>query len=83
MEVLHHANAFKQANFVAGEMRNPSRDLPLAIHTAMAVVICCFELTNVSYYIILPWKDLSMSDAVAVVCSVPHLRAIVESYEKD
>jgi hypothetical protein len=48
-------------------MARPDRALPRAINTAMAVVIVCFEITNVSYYILVPWESLSSHDAVAVV----------------
>lgn len=48
-------------------MARPDRALPRAINTAMAVVIVCFEITNVSYYILVPWESLSSNDAVAVV----------------
>lgn len=48
-------------------MQNASHDLPKAIHTAIPTVICCFILTNLSYYLILPWDALGSSNAVAVV----------------
>jgi amino acid transporter len=31
-------DGFNQANYVAGEMRNPTRDIPRAIHSSMALV---------------------------------------------
>ena len=31
-------DGFNQANYVAGEMRNPARDIPRAIHSSMALV---------------------------------------------
>jgi solute carrier family 7 (L-type amino acid transporter), member 9/15 len=56
-----------QANFVASEIRNPGRSLPRAIKAAMAVVISCYELVNIAYYILLPWDVLSANESVAVV----------------
>jgi len=56
-----------KANFISSEMHDPGRELPRAIHKAMAVVIICFGAVNVSYYIILPWSAVGSNDAVAVV----------------
>jgi solute carrier family 7 (L-type amino acid transporter), member 9/15 len=54
------------ANMVAGEMESPARDLPRAIHAALPTVTTCFLLTNLSYYIIIPWADIGSNDTVAV-----------------
>ncbi|KAF8535140.1 amino acid/polyamine transporter I [Trichophaea hybrida] len=62
-------SGWDNANFIAGEMRNPGRDLPIAIHAAMAVVMLCFELANASYYVLLPWDALGSSNAVAVTAA--------------
>lgn len=55
-----------QVNYVTGEMKNPRRDLPRTIHTAMPVVISAYLLANVSYYLVLPQSVLSTSTAIAV-----------------
>jgi len=52
---------------VASEIRNPGRSLPRAIRAAMTVVLSCYVLVNIAYYILLPWDTLSSNDAVAVV----------------
>lgn len=52
---------------IVAEMRDPVRDLPRAVHTAIPTVTICFVLANLAYYIILPWKDVQASDAIAVV----------------
>ncbi|MCJ1307155.1 hypothetical protein MMC25_000801 [Agyrium rufum] len=59
-------SGWDSANLVAGEIRNPSRNLPRSIHTGVATVIIAFLLANVCYYIILPWSSLRESNAVAV-----------------
>lgn len=56
-----------QVNLIVAEMRDPVRDLPRAIHTAVPTVAICFVLANLAYYIILPWKVVQASDAIAVV----------------
>jgi L-type amino acid transporter 9 len=52
---------------VAGELREPARQLPLAINTAIPTVILSYVLVNAAYYILLPWKVIGRSDAIAVV----------------
>lgn len=52
---------------IVAEMRDPVRDLPRAVHTAIPTVAICFVLVNLAYYIVLPWKDVQASDAIAVV----------------
>ncbi|OCK82244.1 amino acid transporter [Lepidopterella palustris CBS 459.81] len=62
-------DGWDSANFVASEIRDPGRSLPLAIHSAMIVVLACYELVNTSYYILLPWDLLGSSSAVAVTAA--------------
>lgn len=56
-----------QVNLIVAEMRDPIRDLPRAIHTAIPTITICFVLVNLAYYIILPWEVVQASDAIAVV----------------
>ena len=49
-----------------GEFRNPSRDLPRVIHSAMPLVIVCYILANVSYFLVLPLATINSSNTVAV-----------------
>ncbi|KAH8745719.1 amino acid/polyamine transporter I [Hyaloscypha finlandica] len=62
-------SGWDNANFIAGEMINPNRNLPHAIHSAMGTVILCFLFTNISYYILLPWAAVSLTDAIAVTAA--------------
>jgi amino acid transporter len=52
---------------VLGEFRNPSRDLPRVIHTAMPLVILSYILANLSYFFVLPRADVNSSNTVAVL----------------
>ena len=62
---LDHAN-IQKTNYVVGEFRNPSRDLPRVIHTAMPLVILCYILANVAYFFVLPLSAINSSNTVAV-----------------
>lgn len=50
-----------------GEFRNSSRDLPRVIHTAMPLVILCYVLANVSYFLVLPLAATNSSNTIAVL----------------
>jgi len=50
-----------------GEFRNPTRDLPRVIHTAMPLVIVCYILANVAYFLVLPLAVINSTNTVAVM----------------
>ncbi|RDW94245.1 amino acid transporter-like protein [Coleophoma crateriformis] len=59
-------DGWDNTNYVVGEFRNPSRDLPRVIHTAMPLVILCYILANVAYFFVLPLEAINSSNTVAV-----------------
>ncbi|KAF2263310.1 amino acid transporter [Lojkania enalia] len=59
-------SGWDKANYVAAELRNPSKQLPLAINTAIPTIIICYVAANAVYYVLLPWKVISVTDAAAV-----------------
>ncbi|KAJ4350720.1 hypothetical protein N0V95_004507 [Ascochyta clinopodiicola] len=65
-------SGWDKANYVAAELRNPSKQLPLSINTAIPTIILCYVAANAVYYILLPWKLVSTTDAAAVT-AVNHL----------
>ena len=67
-----------QVNFVSAEMRNPGKDLPRVIHTAVPSVICkyysftgsnkgAFAAANLGYFTVLPWTVMSDSHTIGLV----------------
>lgn len=56
-----------QTNYVVGEFRNPSRDLPRVIHTAMPLVILSYVLANLAYFLVLPLSATNSSNTIAVL----------------
>ncbi|KAF1846490.1 amino acid transporter [Cucurbitaria berberidis CBS 394.84] len=59
-------SGWDKANYVAAELRNPRKQLPLSINTAIPTIILCYVAANAVYYILLPWKVVSTTDAAAV-----------------
>ena len=56
-----------QMGFVAGDMNNPTRDLPRIISTAMSVAIAGFMLMNAALFTVLPFTEIRERSTVAVV----------------
>ena len=59
-------DGWDNTNYVTGEFKNPTRDLPRVIHTAMPIVLLSYLLANVSYFFVLPKATIDSSNTVAV-----------------
>ncbi|TDL24790.1 L-methionine transporter [Rickenella mellea] len=59
-------DGWDQANYVGGEMKNPDRNIPRAIHSSMLIVTLLFLLTNVSYFVVLDKNTVGLSNTVAL-----------------
>ncbi|KAI9893588.1 MAG: hypothetical protein M1814_006384 [Vezdaea aestivalis] len=59
-------DGWDNVNYVVGEFKNPTRDLPRVIHTAMPAVIASYILANVSYFLVLPHDVIAKTNTVAV-----------------
>jgi amino acid transporter len=60
-------DGWDNTNYVTGEFKNPSRDLPKVIHTAMPLVLLSYLLANVAYFFVLPKATIDQSNTVAVL----------------
>ena len=59
-------DGWDNTNYVTGEFKNPTRDLPRVIHTAMPLVLLSYLLANVAYFFVLPKATIDSSNTVAV-----------------
>ncbi|KAL4871987.1 hypothetical protein BDV12DRAFT_183279 [Aspergillus spectabilis] len=59
-------DGWDNTNYVTGEFKNPNRDLPRVIHTAMPLVIVSYLLANISYFLVLPHSTIEASNTIAV-----------------
>ena len=66
---LFSADSWHDITFVAGEVRNPRRNLPLALALGTALVIVLYLLCNVCYLAVLPLHDIQTApgDRVATL----------------
>jgi basic amino acid/polyamine antiporter, APA family len=55
---LFSSDAWNNITFTAGEVRNPRRNLPLALGLGTSLVIGLYLLANVAYLVVLPFPDV-------------------------
>ena len=63
--VLFSYGGWQHASFLAGETRNPVRNVPVAMITGAIVVTLFYLLVNISYMLLLPVSSVAASDKVA------------------
>ncbi len=63
--VLFSYGGWQHASFLAGETKNPSRNVPVAMITGAAVVTLIYLLVNISYMLLLPVSSIMSSEKVA------------------
>jgi basic amino acid/polyamine antiporter, APA family len=63
--VLFSYGGWQHASFLAGETKNPSRNVPIAMITGALVVILIYLLVNISYMLLLPINTIAASQKIA------------------
>ncbi|GLA73066.1 hypothetical protein AtubIFM55763_003965 [Aspergillus tubingensis] len=59
-------DGWDNTNYVTGEFKNPNKDLPRVIHTAMPLVILSYLLANISYILVLPHSTIEATNTIAI-----------------
>lgn len=59
-------DGWNNLNYVTGELKNPTRDLPLSIFIAMPIVTFSYLFANIAYLLVLPYNVIVKSDAIAL-----------------
>nr|XP_057945110.1 b(0,+)-type amino acid transporter 1 [Doryrhamphus excisus] len=59
-------DGWTQLNFITEELKNPFRNLPLAIIIGIPLVSICYVMVNISYFTVLTTNEILWSPAVAV-----------------
>lgn len=63
--VLFSYGGWQHASFLAGETKNPSKNVPIAMITGAIVVTIIYLLVNMSYMLLLPLSTITSSQKVA------------------
>ncbi len=58
---LFSSDAWNNITFTAGEVRNPRRNIPLALGLGTGLVIGLYLLANIAYLAVLPFSDIQMA----------------------
>ena len=63
--VLFSYSGWQHTSFLAGEIKNPAKNVPVAMITGALVIIVIYLLVNLSYMMLLPVAAIAGSDRVA------------------
>jgi APA family basic amino acid/polyamine antiporter len=69
---LYAADAWNNITFTAGEVRNPSRNVPLSLAFGTILVIGLYFLANLAYVVVLPFGQVQHAPADRVAANMMH-----------
>lgn len=64
LRVVYSYKGWENANYVAGELKDPKRTLAVAAPVAVGSVTILYVLANVAYFAAIPKSDLAKSEAI-------------------
>ena len=69
-------DGWNNVSFVAGEVKHPERNLPLALIGGMLIVMILYVLANVSYYFVLTPTEVASVSAASSVAAEAAMRVV-------
>jgi APA family basic amino acid/polyamine antiporter len=70
---IFSSDAWNSVTFIAGEMRNPKRDVALSLFFGTMIVTLIYVLANVVYTSVLPLHDIATADKDRVAVTASHV----------
>ena len=70
---LYAADAWNNVTFTAGEVRNPTRNVPLSLALGTLIVIGLYLCANFAYVVVLPFSEIQHAPADRVASTMFHL----------
>lgn len=59
---LFSSDAWNNVTFIAGEVKNPRRNIPLGLFFGVLIVTALYILANLAYYMLLPAPEVAYAD---------------------
>lgn len=69
---LYAADAWNNITFTAGEVRNPTRNVPLSLALGTVMVIGLYVCANFAYVVVLPFSEIQHAPADRVASTMFH-----------
>jgi basic amino acid/polyamine antiporter, APA family len=70
---IFSSDAWNSVTFIAGEMRNPKRDVALSLFFGTMIVTLIYVLANVVYTAVLPLHDIATAEKDRVAVAASHV----------
>src|SRR5258708_26118085 len=67
---LYAADAWNNITFTAGEVRNPTRNVPLSLAFGTIIVIGLYVFANFAYVVVLPLSEIQHAPSDRVAASM-------------